>query len=50
MAAQGDFDLAVDGKFVRKMNPESATTTSAMPMTEASDRCRPVARCLCLAR
>ena len=37
MAAQGDFDLAVDGKFVRKMNPEKRNYhSSAMPMTEAS--------------
>ena len=37
VAAQGDFDLAVDGKFVRKMNPEKRNYhSSAMPMTEAS--------------
>ena len=36
-AAQGEFDLAVDGKFVRKMNPEKRTYhSSAMPMTEAA--------------
>ncbi|RIX44091.1 MAG: heme lyase CcmF/NrfE family subunit [Rhodocyclales bacterium GT-UBC] len=37
MAAQGDFDLAVNGKFQRKMNPEKRNyQSSAMPMTEAS--------------
>ena len=37
VAAQGDFDLAVDGKFVRKMNPEKRNYhSSAMPMTEAA--------------
>ena len=37
LAAQGDFDLAVNGKFLRKMNPEKRTyQSSAMPMTEAS--------------
>jgi len=37
IAAQGDFDLAVDGKFVRKMNPEKRNYhSSQMPMTEAS--------------
>ncbi len=37
VAAQGDFDLAVEGKFVRKMNPEKRNYhSSAMPMTEAS--------------
>ncbi len=37
LAAQGDFDLTVDGKFVRKMNPEKRNYhSSAMPMTEAS--------------
>ncbi|MGE5471948.1 MAG: heme lyase CcmF/NrfE family subunit [Bacteroidota bacterium] len=36
-AAQGDFDLAKDGKFLRKMNPEKRNyQSSAMPMTEAS--------------
>ena len=37
IAAQGDFDLTVDGKFVRKMNPEKRNYhSSAMPMTEAA--------------
>ncbi len=37
VAAQGDFDLAVNGQFVRKMNPEKRNYhSSAMPMTEAS--------------
>ncbi|HLO64415.1 MAG TPA: heme lyase CcmF/NrfE family subunit [Azonexus sp.] len=37
VAAQGDFDLAKDGKFLRKMNPEKRNYhSSAMPMTEAS--------------
>ena len=37
VAAQGDFDLAVDGKFVRKMNPEKRNYhSSQMPMTEAA--------------
>ena len=37
VAAQGDFDLAVNGRFVRKMNPEKRNYhSSAMPMTEAS--------------
>jgi cytochrome c-type biogenesis protein CcmF len=37
LASQGDFDLAVNGKFVRKMNPEKRTyQSSSMPMTEAS--------------
>ena len=37
MAAQGDFDLAANGKFLRKMNPEKRNyASSAMPMTEAS--------------
>jgi cytochrome c-type biogenesis protein CcmF len=37
LAAQGEFDLAVNGKFVRKMNPEKRTyQSSSMPMTEAS--------------
>jgi cytochrome c-type biogenesis protein CcmF len=36
-AAQGEFDLAVNGKFVRKMNPEKRSYhSSAMPMTEAA--------------
>jgi cytochrome c-type biogenesis protein CcmF len=36
-AAQGDFDLAVDGKFMRKMNPEKRNyASSGMPMTEAA--------------
>ena len=36
-AAQGDFDLSVDGKFIRKMNPEKRNYhSSQMPMTEAS--------------
>ena len=36
-AAQGDVDLFVDGKPVRKMNPEKRTyRSSAMPMTEAA--------------
>jgi cytochrome c-type biogenesis protein CcmF len=37
VAAQGDFDLAVNGKFLRKMNPEKRNyQSSAMPMTEAA--------------
>ncbi|WP_287596946.1 heme lyase CcmF/NrfE family subunit [Thermomonas sp.] len=37
VAAQGEFDLAVNGKFVRKMNPEKRNYhSSQMPMTEAS--------------
>ncbi|MEN9478979.1 MAG: hypothetical protein RLZZ298_374 [Pseudomonadota bacterium] len=37
LAAQGDFDLAVNGKFVRKMNPEKRNYhSSQMPMTEAA--------------
>ena len=37
VAAQGDFDLTVDGKFQRKMNPEKRNYhSSAMPMTEAA--------------
>ena len=37
LAAQGDFDLAVDGKFQRKMYPEKRSYhSSAMPMTEAA--------------
>ena len=37
VAAQGDFDLAENGRFVRKMNPEKRNyASSAMPMTEAS--------------
>ena len=37
IAAQGDFDLSMDGKFVRKMNPEKRNYhSSAMPMTEAA--------------
>ena len=37
VAAQGDFDLAVNGKFQRKMNPEKRNYhSSQMPMTEAS--------------
>ncbi|MBS1158460.1 MAG: Cytochrome c-type biosis protein CcmF [Proteobacteria bacterium] len=36
-AAQGDFDLAINGQFQRKMNPEKRNyNSSAMPMTEAS--------------
>src|SRR5574343_145759 len=36
-AAQGDFDLAAQGRFLRKMNPEKRNYhSSAMPMTEAS--------------
>jgi cytochrome c-type biogenesis protein CcmF len=36
-AAQGDFDLSVDGKFMRKMNPEKRNyASSGMPMTEAA--------------
>jgi len=36
-AAQGDFDLAVDGKLLRKMTPEKRNYhSSAMPMTEAA--------------
>ncbi len=37
IAAQGDFDLAVDGKPLRKMNPEKRNYhSSQMPMTEAA--------------
>jgi cytochrome c-type biogenesis protein CcmF len=37
LAAQGDFDLAVNGQFVRKMNPEKRNYhSSQMPMTEAA--------------
>jgi cytochrome c-type biogenesis protein CcmF len=37
VAAQGEFDLAVDGKFIRKMNPEKRNYhSSSMPMTEAA--------------
>ena len=37
VAAQGDFDLAAQGRFLRKMNPEKRNYhSSAMPMTEAS--------------
>ena len=37
IAAQGDFDLAVNGKFQRKMNPEKRNyQSSSMPMTEAA--------------
>ena len=37
VAAQGDFDLAVDGKLLRKMNPEKRNyASSGMPMTEAA--------------
>ncbi len=37
VAAQGDFDLTVDGTFQRKMNPEKRNYhSSAMPMTEAA--------------
>jgi cytochrome c-type biogenesis protein CcmF len=37
VAAQGEFDLAVDGKFIRKMNPEKRSyASSGMPMTEAA--------------
>jgi cytochrome c-type biogenesis protein CcmF len=37
VAAQGDFDLAVDGRFVRKLNPEKRNYhSSTMPMTEAA--------------
>ena len=37
VAAQGEFDLAVDGKFLLKMNPEKRTYhSSQMPMTEAA--------------
>ena len=37
VAAQGDFDLAANGQFVRKMNPEKRNYhSSTMPMTEAS--------------
>ena len=36
-AAQGEFDLAVNGKFLKKMNPEKRSYhSSAMPMTEAA--------------
>ena len=36
-AAQGDFDLSVDGKFVRKLDPEKRNYfSSSMPMTEAA--------------
>ena len=37
VAAQGDFDLSVEGKFLRKMNPEKRNYhSSTMPMTEAA--------------
>ena len=37
VAAQGEFDLSVDGKIVRKMYPEKRNYhSSAMPMTEAA--------------
>ncbi len=37
VAAQGDFDLTVDGKFKLKMNPEKRNyASSGMPMTEAA--------------
>ncbi len=37
LASQGDFDLAVNSKFQRKMNPEKRTyQSSSMPMTEAA--------------
>jgi cytochrome c-type biogenesis protein CcmF len=37
VAAQGEFDLTVNGKFVRKMNPEKRNYhSSQMPMTEAA--------------
>ncbi|WP_428826342.1 heme lyase CcmF/NrfE family subunit [Azonexus sp. IMCC34842] len=37
VAAQGDFDLAINGKVQRKMNPEKRNYhSSAMPMTEAA--------------
>ena len=37
VAAQGDFDLSVNGKFQRKMNPEKRNYhSSQMPMTEAA--------------
>ena len=37
VAAQGEFDLSVAGRFVRKMNPEKRNYhSSAMPMTEAA--------------
>ncbi len=37
VAAQGDFDLAVNGRFMRKMTPEKRNyASSGMPMTEAS--------------
>jgi cytochrome c-type biogenesis protein CcmF len=36
-AAQGEFDLSVDGRFLRKMTPEKRNYhSSAMPMTEAA--------------
>ncbi len=37
VAAQGDFDLTVDGRFLRKMAPEKRNYhSSSMPMTEAA--------------
>jgi cytochrome c-type biogenesis protein CcmF len=37
LAAQGQFDLSKDGRFLRKMNPEKRNYfSSQMPMTEAS--------------
>ncbi len=37
VAAQGDFDLTVDGKFLLKMKPEKRNyASSGMPMTEAA--------------
>jgi cytochrome c-type biogenesis protein CcmF len=36
-AAQGEFDLTMNGKFVRKLNPEKRNYfSSSMPMTEAA--------------
>jgi cytochrome c-type biogenesis protein CcmF len=37
VAARGEFDLAINGRFLRKMTPEKRNyQSSAMPMTEAS--------------
>ncbi|WP_341744006.1 heme lyase CcmF/NrfE family subunit [Azonexus hydrophilus] len=36
-AAQGEFDLSMDGRFIRKLNPEKRNYfSSSMPMTEAA--------------
>ena len=36
-AAQGEFDLSMNGRFIRKLNPEKRNYfSSSMPMTEAA--------------